>query len=160
MIDPRCACVGVAGARAGSYDRAMIGPEIELNETEGVAIARGLHTVAHCDGAFDDREKALIDALLPAGGAPLTDIGAEEVAGALRTEAARLFLSSCYLVAMADGTFTDGERSLIEGYAAALKVPAEELATIAQSVKEHLLSPFSRLANTNAVVEVSKKLPV
>ena len=65
--------------------------------------------MAHCDGAFDPREKELISALLTSSDAALTDISAEELAGALRPEAARLFVSSAYLVAMADGTFSDAE---------------------------------------------------
>jgi tellurite resistance protein len=138
----------------------MLGPELELTETQGRAIARGLVTVARCDGSFDSREKALIDDLVPDAPEALADIGPDEIAKALSGEAARLFLRSCFLVALADRHFSDKERSVIEGYANALGVESEELSTLGQSVKEYLLSPLSRLSNTAGVAEVSKKLTV
>src|SRR5213078_131646 len=100
----------------------MIGPEIDLNEEEGTAIARGLLAVARCDGAYDDREKSLIEALLPVPTDGLTDISPEELARTLRGDAARLFLQSCFLVAFADRDFSDAERDLIGRYAEALEI--------------------------------------
>jgi tellurite resistance protein len=138
----------------------MIGPEIDINEQEAIAIARGLLTVAKCDGLLDPREKSLIEGLAPVPTDRLTDIGTDELARSLRGEAALLFLRSCLLVAFADGHFSDPERGLIQRYAEALGVSAEELRHLTQSVKEFLLEPLSRLANTDSVVEVSKKLAV
>jgi hypothetical protein len=138
----------------------MMGPDIDLTEAEGTAIARGLLTIAHCDGSFDPREKDLIAALLPNPAVRPDPIAPDELGRALRPEAARVFLQSCYLVALADGTLSDAERAAIEGFAGPLGVPAEELTDIAQSVKEYLLEPLSKLSNVDAVVEVSKKLGV
>ncbi|HKC25210.1 MAG TPA: TerB family tellurite resistance protein [Thermoanaerobaculia bacterium] len=138
----------------------MIGPEIDISEQEAVAIARGLLAVAKCDGTYDPREKSLIDGLVSMPTDRLTEIGADELARTLRGEAARLFLRSCLLVAFADRTFSAPERELIQRYAEALGVSAEELVNLTQSVKEFLLGPLSRLSNTDSVVEVSKKLAI
>jgi len=136
----------------------MLGPEIDINEEQGVAITRGLLTVARCDGTFDDREKALIHGLVQTPTEGLTDIGPEEIGRSLKGDAARVFLRSCLLVALADREYSDAERGVIEGYAKALAVPAEELGDMAQAVKEYLLSPLARLSNSHQVAEVSKKL--
>jgi len=137
----------------------MIGPEIDLSDEQGAAIARGLFSVARCDGSFDPREKELITSLLGAT-EDLADIAPEDLPKSLRGDAARLFLRSCFLVAFADRDFSDPERKLIERYASAVEVSPEELVDLGQSVKEYLLAPLSRLSNTDAVVNVSKKLGV
>src|SRR4051794_12158307 len=117
----------------------MLGPEIEVSEEEGTVIARGLLAVARCDGTVDPREKDLIESILPMPMEGLADIAPDELARSLRGDAARLFLQSCFLVAFADRTFSDPERALIQSYADALEVSAEELVHLAQSVKEYLM---------------------
>jgi tellurite resistance protein len=136
----------------------MLGPEIEINEDEATAIARGLLAVARCDGTFDPREKELIESILPMPTEGLTDIAPDDLARALRGDAARVFLQSCFLVAFADRQFTDPERALIGRYASALEVSAEEVVHIAQGVKEYLLGSLAHLSNLAPVAEEAEKL--
>jgi uncharacterized tellurite resistance protein B-like protein len=136
----------------------MLGPAVDISEDEGVAIARGLLTIARCDGTYDEREKELIKHLLPVDTEGLPDISPEELAGLISPDAGRVFLKSCFLVAFADQDYSRPERKLIEKYAERLEIPDEEVASIAQAVKEYLLAPLSRLSNVQAIAEVSKKI--
>ena len=138
----------------------MLGPEIDLTEDQGRAIARGLVSVARADGSLDDREKALIEDLVPGASSDLSDISPADLAKALSGDAARLFLRSCYLVAFADRDFSDAERALIESYAKGLGVDSAELSELGQGVKELLLAPLSRLSNSGGVAAVSKKITI
>jgi tellurite resistance protein len=123
------------------------------------AIARGLITIAGADGAIDPRERELIAELAGTGYEMLPTIAPAELAAALTSQHLGIaFLRSCYLVALADGSLSDEERGLIQGYADALRVDAAALESLAQGVKEYLLAPLSRLSNVDAVVEVAKKL--
>ena len=61
-------------------------------------------------------------------------------------------------MALVDQNLSDAEKGLIEGYSAALSVPAEELEEIHQSVKEFLIAPLTRLANVEVAAEVSRKM--
>lgn len=133
--------------------------EVDLSAEEAKAIARGMLAVARSDGKLDPRELVMIQEFYPASLEALPDMTPKEAASALENRTVSgLFLKSCLLVAWADREYSDKERALISKYAEALAISAAELAHIEQSVKEWLMAPLSRLANTEAVVEVSKKM--
>jgi tellurite resistance protein len=136
-------------------------PEIDISEEQANAIARGLLTVARTDGGLDARELELINEFAPGDASKLPDIAPDELARAIGgTSLAPLFLKSCFLVALADGDYSAQERDVIDRYGAALGVSGDALESLGQSVKEYLLKPLSRLANSQAVADVSKKLQV
>ena len=136
-------------------------PEIQITAEQGQMMARGLMAVARADGSVDERELGLIRSLVPEGSPELPDVAPEELAGVIGSgEAGQLFLKSCLLVALADQAYSEPEKSLIARYAEAFRISAEELDVLAQSVKEFLLLPLSRLANVDSVVAVAKKLEV
>jgi tellurite resistance protein len=136
-------------------------PTLELSDSQATVLARGLASVARADGSVDPRELHLIRALVEDPKQELADVAPDEVKGAFADgEAARLFLRSCLLVALADAEYSAAERALVQRYAEALGVAEKELDSLAQSVKEYLLQPLARLANTDAVVELSRKLQV
>lgn len=134
--------------------------DVELTESQAALIGRALLAVARSDGEMDPREVALIEELSPEalGGA---DPDPAELAAALPEPAQRdLFLRSALLVALVDRSFSDAEKALLGQYAAALGVSEEGLTELTSSVKAFLLEPLLPLANTDAVVAVSKKIPV
>lgn len=135
--------------------------EVDLTSEEAKAIARGMLAVARSDGKLDPRELVMIQEFYPASLDALPDATPKEVAAALENRTvASLFLKSCLLVAWADREYSTAEKALITQYAEALAVSPAELSHIEQSVKEWLMAPLSRLANTEAVVDVGKKLGV
>lgn len=134
-------------------------PEIDLTNDEAKAMARGMLTVAKVDGSVDVREQSLIQEFYDGDLATLDEIPAAEVKAAFsRAAAGELFLKSCLLVALADRYFSDNERKLLSGYAEALGVTDDELRDMQQGVKEYLLRPLSRLANSEAVAQVAQKM--
>jgi hypothetical protein len=146
-------------------------PEIPMNEHQAQAIARGLYTVAAVDGVHE-REAALIANFYgtTAGSetrpvtslAELGRLGAlapAELAAALVGEDLRqLFVKAALLLAYIDGKVTPAERAQIAAYGAALDVSAERQAALEESVRDHLMQPLSRLANTEEVNKVAKQL--
>ena len=145
-------------------------PEIEINESQAHAIARGLFAIARADGELHDREAGLITEFFatiaesPADLGSLQrqeDISPEHLAAALvPPQVRRLFVKTSLLLAYADGTFGDGESKAIRSYAAALEVSEVEIADLTQRVKEFLLAQLSHLANVDAAAEVAKELDV
>ena len=146
-------------------------PEIPISEEQAQAIARGLFTVAAVDGVHE-REAALI-ANFYGGTAdgdvnPVTSLaelgrlgplGPADLASALPGEELRqLFVKAALLLAYVDGKVTAAERAQIEAYGDALGVPVERQAALEESVRDHLMQPLARLANTEAVNKVAKQL--
>ena len=146
-------------------------PEIPINEHQAQAIARGLYTVAAVDGVHE-REAALIASFYgtTAGGEarPVTSLAElgrlgplspADLAAALSGEDLRqLFVKSALLLAYIDGKVTAPERAQIAAYAAALGVSPERQAALEESVRDHLMQPLTRLANSEAVGKVAKQL--
>jgi tellurite resistance protein len=146
-------------------------PEILINEHQAQAIARGLYTVAAVDGVHE-REAALIanfyGAAVEDEAAAVTSlaelgrlgpISPADLAIALPSpELRQLFIKSALLLAYVDGKVTAEERAQIGSYAATLGVAPDRLKALEESVRDHMLLPLSRLANTEAVNKVATKL--
>jgi len=146
-------------------------PEVSISPEQGEAIAKGLFAVARADGQVHERELFLVksffhDAVggdtgrlgeLEAGKDPSAEELARELAG---PGLAQVFLQTALLVAWADNQVTPAERALVDRYAQALGVGKEDVDRLEQSVKESLVGQLARLANTEAVTEVAKKLGV
>jgi uncharacterized membrane protein YebE (DUF533 family) len=146
-------------------------PEISINEHQAQAIARGLYTVAAVDG-IHEREAALIASFYAttadSEARPVTSLAElgrlgplppAELAAALSSEDLRqLFVKAALLLAYADGKVTAAERAQIAAYRTALGVSPDRQAALEESVRDHLMQPLSRLANTAAVGKVAKQL--
>lgn len=134
--------------------------DVELTQPQADGIARATLAVARADGVLHARELALIEEL----GA--VDPGAAEpepaeLARLLPTREAReACLFSMHLVALADGSYSGEERQVIERYAAAFGLEGEALGRSQSAAKAFLMEPLLGLANTTAVLEVSRKLPM
>ncbi len=145
-------------------------PEVEINENEAEAIARGLFAVAKADGEMHERERAMISEFfasigdLPSGlGALDRDvaISPENLALALpRGEHRQLFLMTALLLALSDGDYGAGEAALIKKFAAAMEISDTDVALMTTQVKEHMLSQLSHLQNVDAAVAVARELKV
>jgi uncharacterized membrane protein YebE (DUF533 family) len=143
-------------------------PEIEISDEQAEAIARGLFAVARAEGGVHEKEKALLMGFYAeaAGGArslaeleSAPDMTPEQIASALTSAALRsVFIRTCILMGWADNSFDGKERELVGRYAKALEVSDAEVAEHEQAVKSYLISSLVKLANTDAVVEVAKKL--
>lgn len=143
-------------------------PEIEISDEQAEAIVRGLFAVARAEGGVHEKEKALLMGFYgeATGGAQslaalerAPDATPEEMAAALTSDALRkVFIKTCILMGWADNSFGGKERELVGRYAKALGIDDAEIAEHEQAVKSYLLSSIVKLSNTDAVVEVSKKL--
>jgi tellurite resistance protein len=143
---------------------------VDLDGKAAEAIARGLYAIARVDG-LHEREAGLIAAFWIESGAGTgrlsdlerekTPITAEELKAALSTPQLRLlFMKTAILLTYADGVVTPEERQILGEYSAALGVDAATVATLENNVKEYLLEQLAHLNNTDATVEVAKKLGV
>lgn len=148
----------------------MIGPpteafmdvmqDVELTESQAEMIGRALLAVARSDGEMDPREIALIEELSPTVTSAADPEPAEIAAALPSPEQRELLLRSALLVALVDRGFSDAERALLGRYAEALDVSPDRMTELTSSVKAFLLESLLPLANTDAVVEVSRKIPV
>ena len=146
-------------------------PEILISEHQAQAIARGLYTVAAVDGVHE-REAALIanfyGTTAGSEARPVTSLAElgrlgplspADLAAALPGEDLRqLFVKAALLLAYIDGKVTAPERAQIAAYSAALDVSADRQAALEESVRDHLMQPLSRLANSEEVGKVAKEL--
>jgi tellurite resistance protein len=144
-------------------------PEVDVNEGQADAIARGLFAVAKADGNLHERERALIGDFFASISDRPHDLAAldrqaaitpEHLALALRGPVRQLFLVTALLLALCDSQYGPGEKALIEKFAAALEVSGEELAEMTTRVKEHMLSQLNHLQNVDAAVAVARELEV
>jgi len=143
-------------------------PEIEINQDQAEAIARGLFAVARADGVVHDREAAIISQFFASTTEVASDLGALEraprVEGATlalmlpTAELRRLFLKTAILLAFADGGYGAGESKAIGEYARALEVSDKDLGVLETQVKEFLLSQLSHLSNVQEISKVAKEL--
>lgn len=143
-------------------------PEIEINDEQAEAMARGLFAVARAEGGVHEKEKALLMSFYAEGAGGIRslselesapDATPEEIASALSSKAlGAVFIRTCILMAWADNSFDGKERELVSRYAKALGIGEAEVAEHESAVKSYLISSLVKLANTDAVVEVSKKL--
>jgi tellurite resistance protein len=142
---------------------------VELNQGQAEAMARGLISLARADGKVHEREMALVQSFYGdvAGQGPTSlsalekaaDIDPATLATALSSDGPRkLFLKTAILLGFADGDYSKPERALVDRFAKALGVPAEELVRLEQGVKEYLLGHVSGLKNVEAATAVAKKL--
>ena len=141
--------------------------EIDIDQAQAEAIARGLFAVARVDGVHE-REPALIASFYGdtgGGGRSLAELEAREpikpaelAAGLPSADHRRLFVKTAILLAWADGTVTAAERSSIEQYASALGVAKDELARLEDGVKDFLLGQVAHLTNTAATRKVAGDL--
>jgi uncharacterized membrane protein YebE (DUF533 family) len=141
--------------------------EIDVNQSEAEAIARGLFAIARADGVHE-RELALIASFYGdagAGGRSLAELEgrepvqpAELAAGLPRPELRRLFVKTAILLAWADGMVTAAERKLIDEYAAGLGIGKDELDALEEGVKDFLLGEVAHLKNTDATRKVAAEL--
>jgi tellurite resistance protein len=145
-------------------------PEIEINDAEADAIARGLYAVARADGQVHIREAQLISDFFSSTTDRVSDLGALErdrdiepaaLAAALPgVELRKLFLKTALLLAFVDGEKAPKEEKLLHAYAAALGVKDEELHGLEGQVKDFLLSHLSHLQNTEAAAQVARELKI
>jgi tellurite resistance protein len=143
-------------------------PEVEVNDAQAEAIARGLFAVAKADGDLHERERTLIGEFFASISDRPSDLAAldreatiepETLALALGSGPLRqLFLMTALLLALCDGDHSSGEAALIKRFAAALGVGDDELADLTTRVKEHMLSQLSHIQNVDATVEVAREL--
>jgi tellurite resistance protein len=143
-------------------------PEIPLTQFQAEAIARGLFAIAHADGVHE-REEALVASFwAEAGGSDraLSELSrrqaitTEELSTALSTpELRRVFLKTALLLAFADGQVSRKESELVRHYSKELGLDAE-LSTLEEQVKEYLLGQLAHIHNTQALVEIAKKLAI
>ena len=143
-------------------------PEIQLTPEQAAAIARGLYAVAHADGIHEQEATLIAGFWEEAGGSehalgelkshkPITG---EELASALPSpELRRLFVKTALLLAFADGEVSARESELVREFTAKLHL-GEELAALEGQVKDFLLSQLSHIKNTDAVLEIAKKLAI
>jgi tellurite resistance protein len=146
-------------------------PEIPIDEHQAQSIARGLCTVAAADGVHE-REMALIAAFYgsAAEGQPrhtsslaelsrLGPLAPAELAAALPNSTLReLFVKTAILLAYADGSISNGERTQIQAYADALHVSEKTQVALEESVRDHMMAPLARLSNMETVSKVASKL--
>ncbi len=141
---------------------------VELDGKAAEAIARALFAVARVDGVHE-REAGLIASFWMDAGAGhglLSDLEREEtpitpteLAAALPTTQLRLlFAKTAILLTYADGKVTPEERKILQEFSTALGLDQETMDALEVSVKEYLLKHLAHLHNSEAVVEVAKKL--
>jgi tellurite resistance protein len=141
---------------------------VELDGKAAEAIARALFAIARVDG-IHEREAGLIASFWMEAGQghgllsdlerEETPITATELAAALPTAELRLvFAKTAILLTYADGKVTPEERQIMQEFATALGLDSETMTALETSVKEYLLRHLAHLHNTDAVVEVAKKL--
>jgi tellurite resistance protein len=145
-------------------------PEVEINEDEAEAIARGLYAVARADGNVHERERALVSELFASISDRPSDLAALDRRGPIepdtlalalpRGDQRQLFLMTALLLALCDGDYGSGEAALIKKFAAAMEFSDAELATMTTRVKEYMLSQLSHLQNVDAAVAVARELKV
>jgi tellurite resistance protein len=143
-------------------------PEIQLEQHQAEAIARGLFAIAHADG-LHEREAALIASFWADSGGRFSalaelersqPIGADELGAILNTKPLRqLFLKTALLMAFADGKVSNEEKTLVHGFAEKLEL-SEDLPKYAVEVKDFLLSQLAHLHNTQGLAEIAKKLSI
>jgi tellurite resistance protein len=142
--------------------------EVPLDGKAAEAIARALFAVARVDGVHE-REAGLIASFWMDAGAGhglLSDLEREEtpitpaeLASVLNTPEQRLlFIKTAILLTYADGKVTDEERAILKEFSSALGIDQPTMDALEVAVKEYLLQHLAHLHNTDAVVEVSKKL--
>jgi tellurite resistance protein len=141
---------------------------VELDGKAAEAIARALFAIARVDGVHE-REAGLIAAFWMDAGhghGLLSDLEREEtpitpaeLAATLTTAELRLvFAKTAILLTYADGKVTPEERKIMKEFSTALGLDDETMNALEVSVKEYLLRHLAHLHNTDAVVEVAKKL--
>ena len=143
--------------------------EVQLDEAQAEAMARGLFAVAKCDGVHV-REAALVASFYNETGAAAhslaelerrSDIEPEELAAALPTgEHRRLFVKTALLLAWADGRVSEAERRTLRRFSEALALPADELEHLEESVKEYLLAHLAHVKNVESTRQVASKLVI
>lgn len=142
--------------------------EINVEKPHAEAIARGLFAIAHSDG-LHEREAALIGSFWADTGGSMhalaslersAAITGEELALSLGSPALRrLFLKTALLMAFADGKVSEQESTIVRTYADALGLTSE-LAALEAEVKDYLLSQLAHIHNTDALLEIAKKLAI
>ena len=68
------------------------------------------------------------------------------------------FIKSCFLLAFADGKYTDPEKKIVADMAQNLDMPKEQTQRLEEAVKDHLLVQISRIQNVDALKEVASKM--
>ncbi len=134
--------------------------DVNVTDGQAQAMGRAMLAVARADGTADPRELSLIEELSPVDASATDPVPAELAAAFPETAGRELLLSSALLVALVDGDYSDAEKAVVAAYAEAFEVPSGRLEELASSVKAFLMAPLLPLANTSAVVEVSRKLSV
>ena len=143
--------------------------EVQIDEPQAEAMARGLFAVAKVDGVHA-REAALVASFYNETGAAahsLADLerrqtitGDELVAVLHEPAQRRLFIKTALLLAWADGVVTPQEQRIIHAYATALGISPEELGKLDEAVKEYLLAHLAHVKNVEATAQVAAKLRV
>jgi tellurite resistance protein len=143
--------------------------EVQLEEGQAEAMARGLYAVAKVDGVHA-REAALVASFYNETGAHAhslaelerrSTITVEELGAVLHSpEQRRLFIKTALLLAWADGVVTPQEQKIITDYSVGLGLSTQELASLEEAVKEYLLAHLSHVRNVEATRKVAARLKV
>lgn len=141
--------------------------DLDLNQVR--VIVQGMVRVAHADGAHE-RELVLIREFYEScrsevkgladfqdiQNAPFDELSAAEV---LATPSLKqTFLASCYLVAYADGTISQGELTEIEALVRELGIDPAISSEMRDRVKDLLVMQLARSANVEALQKISAGL--
>lgn len=145
-------------------------PEIDINESQAEAIARGLYAVAKADGHVHEKEAAIIMQFFQSNTDHPSDLASLDRMPAIdgaslalqlpRADLRKLFIKTAVLLSYADGNYGAGESKIIAAYAKALDIDDKALAHLETQVKEFLLSQLAHLSNTAATAKVAKDLKI
>jgi len=140
--------------------------DLGLNHVQ--VIIRGMYAVAKSDDVHQT-ELVLIKQFYDAcredvsGLADFDDVIAreydkDEAAEILNTlELRRTFLKSCYLLAFADGAFSEEESTVLKTLAADLGMDEAEQDAVREEVQGFLMRQISKIQNVDALMDVAKE---
>lgn len=141
--------------------------EANLDFKQVQVLTQALFALGHADG-MDPREEALIRAFYegnrPAHGSDYdtvvrTPFDLEVAKTLLKTTPERTtFLHTCFLVAFVDHKISAQERALLDSWAAGLGFSKEQASEVQSQVKDFLVGGLSKIRNTEAVLQVARKL--
>lgn len=147
----------------------FFGGEMQVSAAQAALIARGLYSLANVDGRVE-REGMLIQSLWMDATATtdvtslkelerMPNIDPKEIASGLATpELRRLFMKTAILLAYADSSYSAKEREWVKKTGTALGFDEKELARFDDLVRNFLMSQLAHVHNTEATVQVAKKL--
>ncbi len=142
---------------------------VELDLAQKSLATRAMLEVAQVDAGHVAEEIALIRAFYEAD-AELAQIpfdsllAASSQAAPLSSESfptagqRDLVISSCLMVAYADGQFSQAERDAVLAIASSIGMPSERFEALDDIIQDHLLSQLANLPDAESVAKVGEEL--